>query len=110
MAAQLPDGSEGDEVEDTGGIFAEINITPLTDVFLVMVIIFMVSALAVQAEAAKRVAKVEEKVEAEKRSGLKVNLPSGGAMSGKYRSAKSWNRPVRRPCTAPPLPGLLKDT
>ena len=43
-------GGGGDDGEDEGaGIFADINITPLTDVFLVMVIIFMVSALAVQA-------------------------------------------------------------
>jgi hypothetical protein len=45
-------------------------------VFLVMVIIFMVSALAVQAEAQdekKKTNEVMEKVEAEKRSGLKVN-------------------------------------
>jgi len=83
MAARLPDGAEGggDDAEEGGGagIFAEINITPLTDVFLVMMIIFMVSALAVQAEAAKRVEKVEQKVEAEKRSGLQVKLPSGAA-------------------------------
>ena len=80
MAAQLPDGGERDDDDgEGGGIFAEINITPLTDVFLVMMIIFMVSALAVQAEAEKRVAKVEEKQEAEKRSGLKVNLPPGAA-------------------------------
>jgi biopolymer transport protein ExbD len=81
MAAQLPDGTEDDD-DGGGGIFAEINITPLTDVFLVLVIIFMVSALAVQAEAAqdkKRIAEVEEKVEAKERSGLKVNLPSGAA-------------------------------
>ena len=78
MAAQLPDGGERED-DEGGGIFSEINITPLTDVFLVMMIIFMVSALAVQAEAEKRVAKVEEKQEAEKRSGLKVNLPPGAA-------------------------------
>ncbi len=72
----------GDEGEDGGGLFAEINITPLTDVFLVMLIIFMVSALAVQAEAQKKteqVEKREELVEAEKKSGLKVSLPSGAA-------------------------------
>ena len=63
-------------------IFAEINITPLTDVFLVLVIIFMVSALAVQAEARqekKKADQVQKQVEAEKRSGLQVNLPSGAA-------------------------------
>ena len=42
-------------------IFAEINITPLTDVFLVMVIIFMVSALAVQVERNQEKKKVEQK-------------------------------------------------
>jgi biopolymer transport protein ExbD len=73
-----------DETDDSGeNLFAEINITPLTDVFLVMVIIFMVSALAVQAEARKAKDKVvkqaEEKAEIEKKSGLRVNLPSGQA-------------------------------
>ena len=73
-----------DEIDDSGeNLFAEINITPLTDVFLVMVIIFMVSALAVQAEAKKAKDKVvkqaEEKAEIEKKSGLRVNLPSGQA-------------------------------
>ena len=78
---KLPDDDIG---EDGGGdsIFAEINITPLTDVFLVMVIIFMVSALAVQVERQqekKKVAEQQEQSEQEKRSGLKVNLPSGQA-------------------------------
>jgi biopolymer transport protein ExbD len=36
---------EGDE--DGGGIIAEINITPLTDVFLVLLIIFMVTSSAI---------------------------------------------------------------
>ncbi len=78
---KLPEeAAEGDEGGE--GIFAEINITPLTDVFLVMVIIFMVSALAVQVEARqekKKVADAVEQSEIEKRSGLKVNLPQGQA-------------------------------
>lgn len=81
MAGRLPDDEE-DGGHGGGGIFSEINITPLTDVFLVMVIIFMVSALAVQAEAQeekKRTEEVIEDVEAAKRSGLKVTLPSGAA-------------------------------
>lgn len=79
---KLPDD---DAAGDDGGgesIFAEINITPLTDVFLVMVIIFMVSALAVQVEARREKHKVKEEqqqAEVEKKSGLKVNLPSGAA-------------------------------
>jgi len=77
---KLPD----DDAEEGGGdsIFAEINITPLTDVFLVMLIIFMVSALAVQVEARREKHKVKEEqqqAEVEKKTGLKVNLPSGQA-------------------------------
>ncbi|MBA3542028.1 MAG: biopolymer transporter ExbD [Deltaproteobacteria bacterium] len=78
---KLPD-SGGDEEDGNDGIFAEINITPLTDVFLVMVIIFMVSALAVQVEARqdkKKVEKKQEQAEVEQRSGIKVNLPQGQA-------------------------------
>jgi biopolymer transport protein ExbD len=42
MAASVrPDGEEGE------GIIAEINITPLTDVFLVLLIIFMVTTSVV---------------------------------------------------------------
>ena len=73
-----------DDVDGEGGdsIFAEINITPLTDVFLVMVIIFMVSALAVQVERnqeKKKITQEQVQAEQEKRSGIKVNLPSGAA-------------------------------
>lgn len=74
----------GDDGEEGGGdsIFAEINITPLTDVFLVMVIIFMVSALAVQVERnqeKQKITKAQDEVEKEKRSGITVNLPNGAA-------------------------------
>ena len=40
----LPDSGE------EGGIIAEINITPLTDIFLVLLIIFMVTATVVEGE------------------------------------------------------------
>lgn len=55
---QAAPGSSGGEEEDDGAIFAEINITPLTDVFLVLLIIFMVVASSMveaekQAAAAK---------------------------------------------------------
>ncbi len=79
---KLPDSSDEGGDDGGDGIFAEINITPLTDVFLVMVIIFMVSALAVQAErnqVKKEVTEKERQEEVEKKSGIKVNLPSGAA-------------------------------
>ena len=46
-----------------GAIFAEINITPLTDIFLVLLIIFMVSSSVM--------------VQTATRGGVKVNLPKG---------------------------------
>ncbi len=86
MAIGTPRSEEGagngDEDAGEDSLFAEINITPLTDVFLVMVIIFMVSALAVQAEAEqqkKQVAVEKQQTEQEKKSGLKVTLPSGAS-------------------------------
>ena len=57
------------ELEDEGEIVAEINITPLTDIFLVLLIIFMVTSTAmVESEMAQR-------------SGVKVNLPQANAGS-----------------------------
>jgi biopolymer transport protein ExbD len=57
-----PSGAPGDGVDD-GEVFAEINITPLTDIFLVLLIIFMVTTTAIH--------------EAEK-AGFEVNLPRTG--------------------------------
>ncbi len=49
MAASSLPGSNGD---DDGGdaIFAEINITPLTDIFLVLLIIFMVTTSVISSQ------------------------------------------------------------
>ncbi|MCP3098586.1 biopolymer transporter ExbD [Myxococcus sp. K15C18031901] len=55
---------DGDE-----GVFAEINITPLTDIFLVLLIIFMVTSSVI----------VQQGPGGGAKSGLKVNLPKGGA-------------------------------
>jgi biopolymer transport protein ExbD len=64
---KLPD-SDGDDGGGGESIFAEINITPLTDIFLVLLIIFMVtSSVIVQAPGGGA------------QAGLKVNLPKGGA-------------------------------
>lgn len=61
MAIAGPKSEEGGEE----GIFAEINITPLTDIFLVLLIIFMVTSSVMASDGA--------------RSGVKVNLPHGAA-------------------------------
>ncbi len=63
MALGGPSGLDEDELG--GGIFADINITPLTDIFLVLLIIFMVTTTAI-AEAGQE------------KGGFKVNLPKGG--------------------------------
>ena len=66
MAIGGPSGNGGEdgELESVGGIFADINITPLTDIFLVLLIIFMVTTTAI-AEAGRD------------EGGFKVNLPKG---------------------------------
>ena len=68
MTVQLDDGhAGGDEGMPTESVVAEINITPLTDVFLVLLIIFMVTSTAlVESEVASR-------------SGMKVVLPKANA-------------------------------
>ncbi len=66
MALSGPNGGGGDELDEgSGAIFADINITPLTDIFLVLLIIFMVTSTAI-AEAGGQ------------NGGLKVTLPKGG--------------------------------
>jgi biopolymer transport protein ExbD len=65
---KVPGSGPGDSDDD--GVFAEINITPLTDIFLVLLIIFMVtSSVIVNQTPGGGGAK----------AGLKVNLPKGGA-------------------------------
>ena len=58
-------GGPGDGGEDEGGLFADINITPLTDIFLVLLIIFMVTTTAIAEAGADK-------------GGFKVTLPKSG--------------------------------
>jgi biopolymer transport protein ExbD len=62
MAMGGPKPAEGGGEEE--GLFAEINITPLTDIFLVLLIIFMVTSSVMASDQASR-------------AGVKVNLPKG---------------------------------
>jgi biopolymer transport protein ExbD len=64
---KIPGGRDGDEIDE--GVFAEINITPLTDIFLVLLIIFMVTSTVI----------VQQGPGGGAKAGLKVNLPKGGA-------------------------------
>src|SRR5688500_18167396 len=57
--------ADGDE-----GVFAESNITPLTDIFLVLLIIFMVTSTVIVRQADSR---------SGRRAGLKVNHARAGA-------------------------------
>ena len=63
MAFTGPRGEGGGEDAD---IFVDINITPLTDIFLVLLIIFMVTSSVIASDSAAR-------------AGVKVNLPRGAA-------------------------------
>ena len=56
-------GPKGDDVSGDADLFADINITPLTDIFLVLLIIFMVTSSVMATDGA--------------RAGVRVNLPKG---------------------------------
>jgi biopolymer transport protein ExbD len=69
MNVQIDDGQTAGDEADVGQetVVAEINITPLTDVFLVLLIIFMVTSTAL----------VESQDQS--RAGMKVVLPKANA-------------------------------
>jgi biopolymer transport protein ExbD len=58
-------GGPTEDGDGEGGVFADINITPLTDIFLVLLIIFMVTSSAIAEQAADK-------------GGFKVSLPRSG--------------------------------
>ncbi|HEX8954090.1 MAG TPA: biopolymer transporter ExbD [Polyangia bacterium] len=56
-------GPKSDDLGSEADLFADINITPLTDIFLVLLIIFMVTSSVMATDGA--------------RAGVRVNLPKG---------------------------------
>jgi biopolymer transport protein ExbD len=57
----------------SGGVFAEINITPLTDIFLVLLIIFMVTtSVTIESAAHVDLPKAEQPAQTDKPKGIVV--------------------------------------
>lgn len=77
MPFQAPkeNGNQENGADEDVGIFAEINITPLTDVILVLLIIFMVSSSAM--------------VDAMREGKLDVTLPQAGHAASAPTEAKT---------------------
>lgn len=70
----MPMGRMQEEDDETSGVFSEINITPLTDIFLVLLIIFMVGAsMAVESAGGGATSQGGEN------SGMEIDLPRGAA-------------------------------
>ncbi|MFZ0889760.1 MAG: biopolymer transporter ExbD [Candidatus Binataceae bacterium] len=62
-------------MKEGGGVFSDINITPLTDIFLVLLIIFMVTtAVTIESAAHVDLPKAEQAAPTEKPKGITVTL------------------------------------
>lgn len=70
MSMSNPDSGKED---DEGSIFADINVTPLVDIMLVLLIIFMVSTTVM--------------TDAPTSSGIQVDLPKSSAKGGSLEDA-----------------------
>ncbi len=101
----------------SGGVFSDINITPLTDIFLVLLIIFMVAtAITIESAAHVDLPKVQSEATTEKPKGVAVmytadhrifvnqgevnekTLPAGAQGRYRPRIPTSWwcSRAIRR--------------
>jgi biopolymer transport protein ExbD len=75
---QGPPEATEPETEESSAYFTEINVTPLTDVFLVLLIIFMVVASAsVEAERSNAESEASERMPDER--ALRVHTPQGAS-------------------------------
>ena len=62
-------------IKEGGGVFSDINITPLTDIFLVLLIIFMVTtAVTIEPAAHVDLPKAEQAAPTDKPKGVTVTL------------------------------------
>jgi biopolymer transport protein ExbD len=94
MAARsLPSGDEGGGDD---GIVAEINITPLTDIFLVLLIIFMVTTSVISNQG-KEVDLPSSAVASQTPSGVNVTVTSAGEIQVDDQTVSEQE-----------LPGVLK--
>src|SRR5712691_4839906 len=63
----------GSNFNQSGGVFSDINITPLTDIFLVLLIIFMVAtAITIESAAHVDLPKVQSQATTDKPKGVAV--------------------------------------
>ena len=87
MAARsLPSGGGGDD-EVSEGIVAEINITPLTDIFLVLLIIFMVTTSVISNQG-KEVDLPNSAVASTTPTGVSVTMTSDGRDRGRRQGRR----------------------
>jgi biopolymer transport protein ExbD len=87
-----------------GGVFADINITPLTDIFLVLLIIFMVTtAVTIESAAHVDLPKAEVQAPTDKPKGIVVTYTADHQI---YVNDKT----VTEPELVPTLHGVLQNS
>jgi biopolymer transport protein ExbD len=84
--------------DNSGGIFATINITPLTDIFLVLLIIFMVAtAVTIESAAHVDLPRLETQAHPQKPQGVTITYTSDHQIfvNGKHVSEGDLHSAVR---------------
>src|SRR5260370_9193812 len=87
-----------------GGIFATINITPLTDIFLVLLIIFMVAtAISIESAAHVELPQLQAPASNEKPKGVTVTYTAAHQIfvNGKLVNERDLGSPVHAPLGKP---------